>query len=167
MERQNPNDYTKEIDKDLSSIISNINNIVYDYYLDEIFSKIKNLSENESKEVLESLINYYLKNIRDIKISHEINFSDPDFDEIANFFKYNKNDKENKNTSRIIDEADYVVDELCSKVIGSNNRILELPLKIEYIENYCIGSVVKKEDLIKALIWIVLKLSIIYNCLSK
>ena len=96
MERQNPNDYTKEIDKDLSSKISTINNIVYDYYLDEIFSKIKNLSENESKEVLESLINYYLKNIRDIKISHEINFSDPDFDEIANFFKYNKNDKKTK-----------------------------------------------------------------------
>lgn len=45
-----------------------------------------------------------------------------------------KKEKENKNTSRIIDEADYVVDELCSKVVGSNNRILELPLKIEYRE---------------------------------
>lgn len=78
-----------------------------------------------------------------------------------------KKEKENKNTSRIIDEADYVVDELCSKVVGSNNRILELSLKIEYIENYCIGSSIKKEDLIKTLIWIVLKLSIIYNCLSK
>ena len=167
MERQNPNDYTKEIDKDLSSIISNINNIVYDYYLDEIFSKVTKLNKNESKEILENLINYYLKKIRDIKINHEINFSSPDFDEIANFFKYNKNDKENKNTSRIIDEADYVVDELCSKVIGSNNRVLELPLKIEYIENYCIGSIIRKEDINKALIWIVLKLSIIYNCLSK
>ena len=167
MERQNPNDYTKEIDKDLSSIISNINNIVYDYYLDEIFSKVTKLNKTESKEILENLINYYLKKIRDIKINHEINFSSPDFDEIANFFKYNKNDKENKNTSRIIDEADYVVDELCSKVIGSNNRVLELPLKIEYIENYCIGSIIRKEDINKALIWIVLKLSIIYNCLSK
>ena len=59
MERQNPNDYTKEIDKDLSSIISNINNIVYDYYLDEIFSKVTKLNKNESKEILENLINYY------------------------------------------------------------------------------------------------------------
>lgn len=166
MERQNLNDYTKEIDKDLSSIIITINGIVYNYYLDEIFTKIKNLSETDTKKVLEELINYYLKNIRDVKINHEIDFSDPDFDEIADFFKYDKNDNNDKNTSRIIDEADYVVDELCSKVIGNNNRMLELPIKMEYIENYCIGSIIKKDEVIKTLMWIVLKLSIIYNCLS-
>ena len=134
------NDYISTITNNFNNTILKIKDIEYHYYLDKLLTtEFNNLKE----------------------ISKQVN-------DIIDFFNFHKDDlKDNIDYCSIIEEAEDIASNLYSKVTNVNDRNIELPIKITFLKAYCISSNIKDNDIIRVLIWIVLKLSIIYHCLPK
>ena len=64
----------------------------------------------------------------------------------------------------ILEEGDKVANDLLFKVIGLNKRVIELPLKLETIKNYCLSSDIKEELISDTLIWIIIRYITILKC---
>ncbi|MDO5564989.1 MAG: hypothetical protein Q4F88_07155 [Eubacteriales bacterium] len=164
------NEYAMEIADNLADKILLIENIVHDYYLDELLSNLKNLSSDEKEQVLEDLINNYLQKINDLNNKPELKTISDEVYDTSDYFKFSKDKPANEKVEKygdIMEEADTIAFQLYSKIIGTNDRKISLPIKVEYIKEYCISPSIGNEKLEKTLVWLALDLSIIYNCLVK
>ena len=48
-----------------------------------------------------------------------------------------------------------------NKVLGTNGRNIDLPVKIDFIKDYCIRNIIDNKDIKKTLLWIVLELTVV------
>lgn len=156
---KNINDYVISIHDNMEEKIKTIRAIEYHYNLTDFFKELKGLSKDVKHQVLEETLNKYLILLKPIytkdgfkKISREI-------DDITDFFIDDFDDC-------IVSEGDLVADDLTAKLIGDNGRKLELPVKLSYLKEYCISSLISTKDIDKAIMWIILRLATIYYCLS-
>lgn len=163
------NNYISTITNNFNNTILKIKDIEYHYYLDKLLTtEFNNLKEKDKELILEELINYYLTEIKNLKSQISLKEISKQVNDIIDFFNFHKDDlKDNIDYCSIIEEAEDIASDLYSKVTNVNDRNIELPIKIIFLKSYCISSNIKDNDIIRALIWIVLKLSVIYHCLPK
>ena len=58
-------------------------------------------------------------------------------------------------------EADHIANDLSNKVLGTNNRTIQLPLKIKDIIQFNISSTIDEQDITKVIMWVIMKLSVV------
>lgn len=155
MDKEKINDYASKLSDVLEDKIKVITSIKYHYDLEELTSSINKLSESEVDIVLEKLINERLEEIKNCPNKDKYKENIRSFDEITEFF-VDSNDESSSS-----EEGSYVVSDLINKVIGINGRTIEIPVKIQYIKDYCIRNIIDEKDIRKTLLWIVLELSVI------
>lgn len=155
MDKEKINNYASELSEVLEDRIKIITSIKYHYDLEELTSSINKLSENEIEFVLEKLINEKLEEIKNCSNIKKYQENIRAIDDITDFFIEKDDD------SSCYEEGSYVVSDLINKVIGINNRNIELPIKINYIKDYCIRNIIDEKDMRKTLLWIILELSVV------
>lgn len=155
MDKEKINDYASKLSDVLEDKIKVITSIKYHHDLEELTSSINKLSESEVDIVLEKLINERLEEIKNCPNKDKYKENIRSFDEITEFF-VDSNDESSSS-----EEGSYVVSDLINKVIGINGRTIEIPVKIQYIKDYCIRNIIDEKDIRKTLLWIVLELSVI------
>ena len=64
-------------------------------------------------------------------------------------------------------ESSDIVNDLVSKSLKENNRNLNLPIRLQFIKEFCISSKVDESDTEKVILFIILELSIIYYLTNK
>lgn len=156
MQKENLNKYVKKISEVLDDKIKIITSIQYYYNLEELTSSLNDLSNNETENVLEQLINEKLEEIKKSGKSDKFSENKRLVDDVTEFFYDSKEEDE-----AIIEEGSCVATDLVLKTLGINGRDIELPVKISYIKEYCISNIIEEKDIRKTLLWIVLELSIV------
>ena len=120
---------------------------------------IHDLKEEEKESVIEEIINNQLNELKS-KSEEKIRKVFRQVDEITDYFiKYYSDD------SDIVSESDDIANDLLFKALGKNERVLELPINISYIKNYCLSSNIKNNQLYDSLVWIALRLVAINYCI--
>lgn len=155
MDKEKVNEYASKLSGVLEDKIKEITSIKYHYDLEELTSSINKLSESEIDIVLEKLINERLEEIKNSPNKDKYKDNIRSFEEITEFFI------DNNDESSVSEEGSYVVSDLINKVIGVNDRSINLPVKIDYIKDFCIRNIIDKKDMRKTLLWIVLELTVV------
>lgn len=151
-------DYVQKITSKMTSSLSQIVEI-QEYDLDGLTMIIHDLKEEEKESVIEEIINNQLNELKS-KPEEKIRKVFRQVDEITDYFiKYYSDD------SDIVSESDDIANDLLFKALGKNERVLELPINISYIKNYCLSSNIKNNQLYDSLVWIALRLVAINYCI--
>ena len=122
---------------------------------------INNLSNNDKDRVIAMAINKLLEELKSnitMEKYHEIT---RDIDEITDYYMSKKEEFD-----VVIEEGDYIANELLFKVIGYNNQQLDLPIDVSCIRKYCLSSKIKTEQVYDVLLWIVIRYVTIQKCVS-
>ena len=136
--------YIDTISHEFENSTKKIMAIEYHYDLEKIFSITDNLSYTEKYYLYEALINDYLRKIKSLKNHLSMN-----------------------DIAKDMEEADDIVDDLYLKLIGLNGRNLKLPIKLDDVINLQIRGIINSDDIEKVIYWVILKLSVLYNYLSR
>lgn len=132
---------------------------IQEYDLDGLTMIIHDLKKEEKESVIEEIINNQLNELKS-KPEEKIRKVFRQVDEITDYFiKYYSDD------SDIVSESDDIANDLLFKALGKNERVLELPINISYIKNYCLSSNIKNNQLYDSLVWIALRLVAINYCI--
>ena len=158
--KKNLDNYKESISQNIEEKLNKIYAIEDQYELEEIVSSIKDLTESEKEIVFENLINENLLKIKEVNDLEKINSVKRKVDEALDFFERIEDCYE------IIEEADSVSDDLICKLLGNKNRKLDLPIKVQFIKDFCIHGMIEQKDIEKTLTLIVIKLSTINYCLK-
>lgn len=151
-------DYVQKITSKMTSSLSQIVEI-QEYDLDGLTMIIHDLKKEEKESVIEEIINNQLNELKS-KPKEKIRKVFRQVDEITDYFiKYYSDD------SDIVSESDDIANDLLFKALGKNERVLELPINISYIKNYCLSSNIKNNQLYDSLVWIALRLVAINYCI--
>lgn len=151
-------DYVQKITSKMTSSLSQIVEI-QEYDLDGLTMIIHDLKKEEKESVIEEIINNQLNELKS-KPEEKIRKVFRQVDEITDYFiKYYSDD------SDIVSESDDIANDLLFKALGKNERVLELPINISYIKNYCLSSNIKNNQLYDSLVWIALRLVAINYCI--
>lgn len=146
--------------------IVEIMNIKYFYDLKSFFSTGSNLSDDEKNTLYENLINNYLLKIKELNKNVELNRFSSSVDDYLDFFSNGYNKQYDKEYSDIESEGDEIADDLYLKLIGTNNRSLELPIRLSEIKKYQVHSIIDDKNIEKVIQWVILKLAIMYTYLK-
>lgn len=157
--KKNLNEYVDTIHSTIEDKIKTIRAIEYHYELTSLINSSKGLSKTKVSTIMESLINKYLELLKPLYSVEKHKQVSKEVDEITDFFSAGNDDT-------IVSEGDLIADDLLAKVAGRNNRKITLPIKIEFIKDYCISSIITPKEVDKVLLWIILRLSTIYFCLT-
>ena len=84
-----------------------------------------------------------------------------EIDELTDYYTSKKN-----NFDTVVEEGDYVADQILFKIIGHNERKLIFPVDISIIKKYCFSTELKEEQFYDALMWIALRYVAISICLD-
>lgn len=154
--------YINFIKSDLENKIATIMSI-HHYNLIDSFEKIKNLNKENKNKICELLINDYIDKIKNLNFS-KLSNKDLHFeiDDIISYFEYIEDKKDNHHFSPAEDKAEEIVDNIISSILNKNSNKV-LPITIQSIEKYCILNSSYKIDTEKVVMWIILKLTVIYN----
>ena len=151
-------DYVQKITSKMTSSLSQIVEI-QEYDLDGLKMIIHDLKKEEKDSVIEEIINNQLNELKS-KPEEKIRKVFRQVDEITDYFiKYYSDD------SDIVSESDDIANDLLFKALGKFERVLELPINISYIKNYCLSSNIKNNQLYDSLVWIALRLVAINYCI--
>ena len=151
-------DYVQKITSKMTSSLSQIVKI-QEYDLDGLTMIIHDLKKEEKESVIEEIINNQLNELKS-KPEEKIRKVFRQVDEITDYFIKHYSDD-----SDIVSESDDIANDLLFKALGKNERVLELPINISYIKNYCLSSNIKNNQLYDSLVWIALRLVAINYCI--
>lgn len=160
MNNENLQKYADIVSNNIHKDLKVISSIIYHYDIKKIIEGLKELSKEDVNNILEMCINNYLQKIKSYSLNLEqYRKVEHDVDELIEFYTED-------NFKVIIEEASEVTCDLVMKVMGYNERNIELPIKIEYIKKFCIHNIIKNEDINTTILYIVLYLSAIHYCLE-
>ena len=71
-----------------------------------------------------------------------------------------------KESKEIEDNGECIADDLIKKLFMKDDRNIKAPVKYDTLKRYCISNLLKDEDVDKAFLWIILKLSVTYNFMT-
>ena len=133
--------------------VNNVIDILYNYSLLNNLPRYTKLDKNIQKQVIENTINYYLTKIKELN-KDNIEKKYYDIQEITDRFCV------------IEDNGECIADDLIVKLFMNEDRILNTPVKYDTLKQYCISNLISDEDVDKAFLWIILKLSVTYNFMT-
>lgn len=149
--------------------VNNVIDILYNYSLLNNLPSYTKLDKNIQKQVIENTINYYLTKIKELN-KDNIEKKYYDIQEITDYFSYSFNNNiDKKETDRfcvIEDNGECIADDLIVKLFMNEDRMLNTPVKYDTLKQYCISNLISDEDVDKAFLWIILKLSVTYNFMT-
>lgn len=151
--------------EEIASVISNTmeRNVtkvqeVLDLDLNDLIEIIDRLNDEDKDKVISIIINNQLEKLKSTTIE-QINDVSREIDEITDYYASKKEDFD-----AVIEEGDYVANQILYKVIGYNDRKLDLPIDLSIIKDYCFSSDLKEEQFYDALMWIALRYIAIFRC---
>jgi len=93
-----------------------------------------------------------------------------DIQEVTDYFSYSFNKKLKEKDKHIFNEiednGECIADDLIKKLFMKDDRNIKAPVKYDTLKRYCISNLLKDEDVDKAFLWIILKLSVTYNFMT-
>lgn len=163
MKLSKEDDYFKQIIDSFNQKLDDITSIKYHYDLFDIFKNINNQTENVKNDILEKLINNYLIEIKKSNIKDILDLDEENINSTLEFFSYEYFCKGEKSMQYydLENEADHIANDLINKVLGTNNRTIQLPLKIKNIIQFNISSTIDEQDITKVIMWVIMKLSVV------
>lgn len=156
----------EELASDVTNIMGNEVSKVLDVLdldlNDDIIKTIDGLSNNEDKDKLMGIIiNEQLEKLKTTVTMKKFCKVSRDVDEVTDYYASKKEDFD-----AVIDEGDHIADDILFKVIGHNERRLELPIDISMIKDYSFSSNLKENQFYDTLTWIALRYIAISKCIS-
>lgn len=143
----------------MNQLIENINKHIYLAIEFNYQIEINKLFKSCDLEIIEYTLNYYLSNIKN-------NYSLKEYFQVSHIVNLiYKNIKKTFN-NLIIDEASTEADVLIEKLFNYKNRIITLPIKIKYIKEYTITSLINNNDLDSVIKLLLIKIAIVNYCLN-
>lgn len=163
MKLSEKNDYYKQIIDSFNQKLDDITSIKYHYNLFEVFKNLDKQSTETQQNIFEKLINNYLTEIKKTNIKDILVLEEENINNTLEFFSYEYFCKNQSNIQcyDLENEADDVANDLINKVIGINDRTIQLPLKINDIIQFNINGNINKKDINKVLMWVIMKLSVV------
>jgi len=155
----NIDELTSKITEKMRNDLEKIQEVL-NFDLDNLIKMISNLSDEDKDKVVGKIINNQLEKLKFITIEQFNNIS-RDIENITDYYTSKKRD-----FSSVIEEGDYVADEILYKVIGYNNRKIELPIDISIIKKYCFSTDLREEQFYDAFLWIALRYIAIVKSLN-
>lgn len=122
------------------------------FYLEKIL-------ESYTLEEIVEAINFYLQLIKNKADISNFENMDKECEDLIVFFQYNE---DAKSEDDLLDEVWLIVNDLCYKALGKNDRMLVLPITLRDLE-LKIDYDIPKENIVKVIKYILLELSILAN----
>lgn len=119
--------------------------------LDDLVRKINNLNNEEKDNVISKIINSQLAQLKKELSIEQLRKIKRDVEDITEYY-VNSSDEYD-----IVEEGDSIADDILFKVLGYNNRKMQLPIDISIIKKYCFSADIKEEKFYDTLIWIAMR----------
>ena len=149
--------------------VNNVIDVLYNYSLLNNLPECIKLDKNTQKQIIEYTINYYLTKIESLNMD-DIEKKYYDIQEVTDYFSYSFNKKLKEKDKHIFNEiednGECIADDLIKKLFMKDDRNIKAPVKYDTLKRYCISNLLKDEDVDKAFLWIILKLSVTYNFMT-
>ena len=133
---------------------------VLDLDINDLIDIIERLLIEDKDKVVSIIINNQLQKLKTTLTIKKYKEIIRDVDEITDYYASKKEDFD-----VVIEEGDNVSNDILLKVIGNNDRKVELPVDINIIKNYCFSTELKEEQFYDTLMWIALRYIAISRCL--
>ena len=133
---------------------------VFDLDLNDLIEIIDRQSDDDKDKIVSTIINRQLENLKSMTME-QFDSIKRDVDEITDYYASKKEEFD-----VVIEEGDYIANQILFKVIGYNGRKLELPIDISMIKKYCFSTELKEEQFYDAFMWIALRYIAISRCIS-
>ena len=125
---------------------------VLDLDINDLIDIVERLPIEDKDKVVSIIINNQLQKLKTTLTIKKYKEIIRDVDEITDYYESEKEDFD-----IVIEEGDNVSNDILLKVIGNNDRKLELPIDINIIKNYCFSTELKEEQFYDTLMWIALR----------
>lgn len=119
--------------------------------LDDLVRKISNLNNEEKDNVISKIINSQLAQLKKELSIEQFCKIKRDVEDITEYY-VNSSDEYD-----IVEEGDSIADDILFKVLGYNNRKMQLPIDISIIKKYCFSADIKEEKFYDTLVWIAMR----------
>lgn len=146
---------TKTMEMNLSKVQE-----VLDLDINDLIDIVERLPIEDKDKVVSIIINNQLEKLKTTLTIKKYKEIIRDVDEITDYYASKKEDFD-----VVIEEGDNVSNDILLKVIGNNDRKIELPVDIDIIKNYCFSTELKEEQFYDTLMWIALRYIAISGCL--
>ena len=146
---------TKTMEMNLSKVQE-----VLDLDINDLIDIVERLPIEDKDKVVSIIINNQLEKLKTTLTIKKYKEIIRDVDEITDYYASKKEDFD-----VVIEEGDNVSNDILLKVIGNNDRKIELPVDINIIKNYCFSTELKEEQFYDTLMWIALRYIAISRCL--
>lgn len=133
---------------------------VLDLDINDLIDIVERLPIEDKDKVVSIIINNQLQKLKTTLTIKKYKEIIRDVDEITDYYASKKEDFD-----IVIEEGDNVSNDILLKVIGTNDRKIELPVDIDIIKNYCFSTELKEEQFYDTLMWIALRYIAISRCL--
>lgn len=133
---------------------------VLDLDINDLIDIVERLPIEDKDKVVSIIINNQLQKLKTTLTIKKYKEIVRDVDEITDYYASKKEDFD-----VVIEEGDNVSNDILLKVIGNNDRKIELPVDIDIIKNYCFSTELKEEQFYDTLMWIALRYIAISRCL--
>lgn len=137
---------TEEIKSDAVKILE-----VSELDLDNLVKKMSNLNDEEKNNIISKIINNQLIQIKKELSIDQFRKIKINVEDITEYY-VSSSDK-----CDIVEEGDSIADDILFKVLGYNNRKIQLPIDISIIKEYCFSADVKEEKFYDTLVWIIIR----------
>ena len=156
----------EEVAKDITGVMENrlskISEVLNLDLNEDVIKTIDNLSTNEERDKLMGIIiNKQLEKLKKIITMEKFSDVSRDVDDITDYYASKKEDFD-----AVIEEGDHIANDILFKVIGHNDRKIDLPIDISMIKDYCFSSSLKENQFYDTLTWIALRYIAISKCIS-
>lgn len=158
-EKKDINEIARVISKSMERDLTKVQEVL-DLDLNDFIGIIDKLSIEDRDRVISLIINNQLEKLKSITME-QFNSVSRDVDEITDYYTSKKEEFD-----AVIEEGDYVANQILFKVIGYNERKLDLPIDISIIKEYCFSSDLKEEQFYDTFMWIALRYIAIFRCLD-
>lgn len=146
--------------------VNNVIDVLYNNSLLNNLPEYIKLDKDTQKQITEDTINYYLTKIESLNMD-DIEKNYYDIQEVTDYFSYSFNkkltEKDKSRFNEVEDNGECIADDLIRKLFMKDDRKIKAPIKYDTLKQYCISNLLKDEDVDKAFLWIILKLSVAYN----
>lgn len=133
---------------------------VLDLDINDLIDIVERLPIEDKDKVVSIIINNQLQKLKTTLTIKKYKEIIRDVDEITDYYASKKEDFD-----VVIEEGDNVSNDILLKVIGNNDRKIELPVDINIIKNYCFSTELKEKQFYDTLMWIALRYIAISRCL--
>ena len=158
-EKINVEELASSLTKTMETNLSKVQDVL-DLDINDLIDIVERLPIEDKDKVVSIIINNQLEKLKTTLTIKKYKEIIRDVDEITDYYASKKEDFD-----VVIEEGDNVSNDILLKVIGNNDRKLELPVDINIIKNYCFSTELKEEQFYDTLMWIALRYIAISRCL--